>query len=458
VWQCYVIGYPEWFVNGLYAPYYVEARDEEGKFLFSGTYISGTGPWADPDTIRPVEGIEIQQFAQLINGLIVPTTQFGFVWISYDINEPPETRLVEWTNFRDTVKANYTGDISVVGDPCDKWDEFCYRFKIQNVEHLSSQLEALTAKCYIPPGVNRFTPGSVPSLYKDVVPKTTEAGVGIDTPHGEWVKPMIKTDYVAVRTLPGASVSAFLQIKVDASIFDSWVYRPAYGIPKILDVNAPEAIDGGSGIVQVIVKNVGPTGDSFFAKISYPQVVVEQSPGWIYIPPGEERVFQFVVSKGETEINRYDLTGTISVIARDSGESTSAEFRQTWVGGASEEGREVSGYGSIHGAVFDSSTNTPIQGAVVSCGGKYDTTDAGGVFQISSIPTGSQKLIISASGYVKFTADVTVEKDVNKNVGSFYLSPVKPTEFPTGLVVGFIVAVVGVCGVLVYARRRGLIG
>ena len=64
--------------------------------------------------------------------------------------------------------------------------------------------------------------------------------------------------------------------------------------------------------------------------------------------------------------------------------------------------------GSVAGSVLDSFTNFPIPGAVVSYSGGNTTTDAGGNFTLSGIPTGTQTITASATNYQSSSKNLSI--------------------------------------------------
>lgn len=65
-------------------------------------------------------------------------------------------------------------------------------------------------------------------------------------------------------------------------------------------------------------------------------------------------------------------------------------------------------YGNLKGVVKSVSTNTPISGVVVSCGGITATTLADGLYQLNNITTGQQTLTATKSGYENYSTSVNI--------------------------------------------------
>src|SRR6185436_18719059 len=62
----------------------------------------------------------------------------------------------------------------------------------------------------------------------------------------------------------------------------------------------------------------------------------------------------------------------------------------------------------ISGGVFDNATSQPLGGASVSYGGGATTTDSLGRYRFDGVAPGTQRLTVSAAGYVAQSVDVTV--------------------------------------------------
>ncbi len=83
--------------------------------------------------------------------------------------------------------------------------------------------------------------------------------------------------------------------------------------------------------------------------------------------------------------------------------------------------------GNLTGKVFDGSTNTLIQGAIVSiAGGASTSTDAQGVFLINDITPGTYQVTISASGYINQTYQLMITAGVTTDMQTIYLTRLEP--------------------------------
>jgi prenyltransferase beta subunit/protocatechuate 3,4-dioxygenase beta subunit len=91
--------------------------------------------------------------------------------------------------------------------------------------------------------------------------------------------------------------------------------------------------------------------------------------------------------------------------------------------------------GNLTGKVFDSSTNTPIQGAIVSLsGGPSTSTDAQGMFLINDITPNTYQVTISATGYTSQNYQLMITAGVTTDMQTIYLTPVSQSTTVTGRV------------------------
>ncbi len=85
--------------------------------------------------------------------------------------------------------------------------------------------------------------------------------------------------------------------------------------------------------------------------------------------------------------------------------------------------------GSVKGKVHkNSASGSDLSGVKVSCGGKSDTTDSNGKFEIKKISVGNQTLSFSKSGYQSFQTSVKIVKDKTANIGDRWLTENKPAN------------------------------
>lgn len=466
-WRYYALGYPEWHVDGRHAPYDITIEEDGIPIFGPQTYISGiregwdTGIW-----IQLPYGMSVYQFGQLTNGLVLPTDQYAYIWASTNIDLPPSTHLVKLYDLELAIVNATAGHwpLGCLEDRADKWDEACGiginclgdRVGLGILDYdgrlkLSEQptiLADFLEPVYYPTGIITRWTQSAGTLYQDTVPKDDE--VGWDDLH--WEFGWDTTNYTAIRALPHASVMAELLLKVPADVFDSWVYRPPYGNPEIIDVVTPIATDGQRNIISFNVLNEGPTGDTFVANLIYPEVQIEQGPGRVYIAAGETGRFQFIISKPETGLDEYTLSGYVTVTAIGSNLSDRADFTQTWRGG----GNPQPGYGSIMGTVVDVHNN-PVERARVYCGGKVAFTDYGtGMFAIMDIAAGSQLLTIDAGdqGYRVLKTDVTVMQDEMVDVGVFVLTEIGAGSIWPYIALAVVMVVVILAFIYWYRKKK----
>lgn len=91
--------------------------------------------------------------------------------------------------------------------------------------------------------------------------------------------------------------------------------------------------------------------------------------------------------------------------------------------------------GNLTGKVFDSSTKTPIQGAIISLsGGPSTSTDAQGIFLIQDITPSTYQLTISASGYISQIYQVMIIAGVTTDIQTIYLTSSPPSTTVIGKV------------------------
>jgi len=468
-WQYYALAYPEWHVDGRHAPYDITVVKDGISIFGPQTYISGIREgWDTGTNISLPYGIEVRQFGQLTNGLVIPTDRYAYIWTSTDINNPPSTHLVKLDELERIIDTTCPDGWIKGGfyDPADKWDEACEGDEgpgglgaypgLGIIERSTGTLTMsefpyilsdFLEPVYYPTGILRFTE-SIPTLYHDTVP--TKESVGWGSIHiGEFGSEA--TQYYAIRALPQASVMATLILKVPASLFDSWVYRPPYGIPKVVGIVTPAAIDGQRNIISFDVRNDGPTGDTFVAELSYPDVQIQQSPGRVYIRENQIGRFQFIISRPRTEAEEYTLSGSVKITALGSGMTDTASFTQEWHGG----GGPVQGSGSIMGTVVDEHL-VPIDRARVYCGGKVAFTDQTGMFSITDIAAGSQRLTIDAGnlGYDVLNTDVTVVKDQMTDVGTFVLQKIGAISGWVWVAVAVVIIAIVIGALYYYYKKR----
>jgi len=80
--------------------------------------------------------------------------------------------------------------------------------------------------------------------------------------------------------------------------------------------------------------------------------------------------------------------------------------------------------GNLTGRILSASTNSPIQGAMISLsGGPSTTTDAQGMFLINDIAPGIYQVTISSSGYTGQIYQVVIAAGVTTDMQTIYLAP-----------------------------------
>ncbi len=78
-----------------------------------------------------------------------------------------------------------------------------------------------------------------------------------------------------------------------------------------------------------------------------------------------------------------------------------------------ELGKESENTGSLSGIVYQTEISNPVAEAVVAINDRKDTTDDGGNYSFSNLPTGSYPVTVTASDYEKTTQSVTIGKGQN---------------------------------------------
>lgn len=85
--------------------------------------------------------------------------------------------------------------------------------------------------------------------------------------------------------------------------------------------------------------------------------------------------------------------------------------------------------GSISGKLHsDSASGSALSGATVTCAGKSTTTKSDGTFSLTGIPSGTQTIVFSKSGYITYERPISVSAGQNTDVGDRWL--VKSSDPP----------------------------
>ena len=79
--------------------------------------------------------------------------------------------------------------------------------------------------------------------------------------------------------------------------------------------------------------------------------------------------------------------------------------------------------GMLLGSVVSSGNEVPLAGAMVSVGGQSATTDSSGQFQLASVPSGSEVVSVTLSGYTSLNQTIVVKAGADNPV-SLQLQPV----------------------------------
>ena len=92
----------------------------------------------------------------------------------------------------------------------------------------------------------------------------------------------------------------------------------------------------------------------------------------------------------------------------------------------------VNSTGNLDGTVTDAGTSAPISGATVTVAGLMATTAGDGTYMIANVPTGSQNVVCSATGYLSDNATVSIVEG-NTTTQDFALSEASGLAAPTNL-------------------------
>ncbi|HEY3358053.1 MAG TPA: carboxypeptidase-like regulatory domain-containing protein [Polyangia bacterium] len=85
--------------------------------------------------------------------------------------------------------------------------------------------------------------------------------------------------------------------------------------------------------------------------------------------------------------------------------------------------------GDLSGYVVDEVALAPVVGGDVRVADRFATTGPAGEFFVAQLPTGSQRLTVTAPGYVPFTATVAVQPGPN-DVGQSHGKARDRSAFP----------------------------
>lgn len=85
--------------------------------------------------------------------------------------------------------------------------------------------------------------------------------------------------------------------------------------------------------------------------------------------------------------------------------------------------------GSVSGKIHNNAASgAPLSGVSVTCGGKSDTTDSNGKFEIKNISAGNQALAFLKSGYQPFQTSVKIVADKKANIGDRWLTEIATSQ------------------------------
>ena len=238
----------------------------------------------------------------------------------------------------------------------------------------------------------------------------------------------VGTEQTVLAELSTKAFSAFITVEVPVEAFDSWVYIPPYGKPKIEKVDVTQEATGGGEIeLAITVKNEGMTPDVFrVGSLNLPPEVVTKDTtyGSATIAPGQTVVLRYTLSVGKVE---REYTGKISgtvVAVGNPGEPDRFEVEVKLKPG----GMLPTLKGDLWVYVVDKNTRKPIPGATVRCGTFEVLTDANGLATFSSLTTGEYTVEVRAEGY--WSTSKTVEVKVGTVTETIPLTSTKERRIP----------------------------
>ncbi len=455
VWSFYSLADPMWHVDGLHAPYEVEVKKDDLTLVLPTVYVAGIRQgWDAGQTIQLTPDIQLRQFGQLINGLVIPPAKWAFWWHETSPNNSMwdrdrgtvSVRISPLSDLKTQISGSWYNLDDGWWDPTSNWRNVCYGLSLGGVPNYYSVYapELFGDRQGVPNNVVPF-PSDPETLYSEVVSKDEEDWTGN---MNAWNWKSTSTNYTAIWNLPGASVTAVVQIKADASVFDSWIYKPPYGDPDIVSVVAPDWSAGGYGTIQVQVKNVGITEDTFIGELSLPSTIaITQGPGRVSIPEGETKTLSWDVTASPSEYDQ-NISGTVKIIAINSGfDDTATVSFKLWSG---NDGPDI-GVGSVRGIVKDED-GVPIRGATVSCGAGWGYTNDGS-FILSNIREGGYTLRVDKEGYASHTQSVSIITDQVTDVGEIIMRGESPIPWVL-IIAGIAIALVAIVGILLWRRRK----
>jgi len=328
-----------------------------------------------------------------------------------------------------------------VRGPADKWDEFVEQsgaWGLAKVDLAQARIKEIGVSS-VPGRPAQEVWTTAKGLYQANVPQTNYTPGDYST--GE--------RYTVLATLPEGSLLPLITIKAPLEVFDSWIYIPPQGIPKIEGVEPDPVVlyGGGSAKATIKVKNMGWTGDMFWATsfTGLPESVTTSAAA-AYIEKGETKGIEVTLLAGAVEKeseHKIDFE-----VRASSGKKDTGSFTLKLKPGQGS----VTPTGSLLVYAFDKATRTPIEGAEVFVAATSKLTDKNGCASFTGIPAGEQIVTVEKEGYAKCVRSATVSKGETTTLQVF-LSPPAPTPrwVWAAAALGIILAAAG--GAYAYRRK-----
>jgi len=219
--------------------------------------------------------------------------------------------------------------------------------------------------------------------------------------------------------------SASIRVEVPLSLFDSYVYIPPGGIPKITKVE-PDPLElpgGGTKKLKIWVKNLSKFSGGVFAveDLKLPADVYCLGATSPVIGPEQEGCIEVTLNAGRIDEDREErVSFTVRAVgSRETPNTDSGSFTLKLKKGYGITPSPE--YSSLTVAVLDKKTGEPIQGAIVICAGYQMETDSRGMCVFDKVRTGSQTVTVSKEGYFSVSKSVTVLAN-QSNFVTIYLS------------------------------------
>lgn len=257
--------------------------------------------------------------------------------------------------------------------------------------------------------------------------------------------------YWLMQTKDEDEFSTEVTINADAEVFDTVVWLPPDGDPKITETSDLNMSDQSQAQLIVKVVNEGDTPDTFNGSLELPSGLRSQGGDTSKtVDPGEEELFTFNIEASTGE--DLEDEGSVTIKSEETLESDSSNFSVS-VDHDDGNGDGPTGQGTVSGRVVDGETGEPVEGANALISGATSVTDSNGEYKLESVPAGTAELEIYASGYRTHSQTIQVEQDDVNNVPTIELQD-KGTGIPLTTIVVIVGMVLMVSGILYYYRDR----